>query len=173
MLSHTLSEIKSYLQTIKPAFINGMIRLVSEDGVIKITYKDSFLDFTVKEKVKSNDKEALYQIVDFCFSVYCDYERDWTTKNSEFLAKLLNISHGNMRIILHRILEKLKAYGEPVLREEEKVSNVQNHWQESEWSMIPEKHGTKFPWSEKERFEVPLWENSLDYSQVKTDVNNN
>lgn len=157
MQTETLAEIKWYLQSVKPLFINGQIKLVSEDWIIKITYKDSFLDFTVKEKIKADDREAIYQVALFCFSVYSDFERDWKPKTSEFLAKLLHVKAWNMRIILHRVLNKIKKHGEPILREEEEVGYVQDYQQESSWSVIPEKHSTKFPWSEKERVEVPLW----------------
>lgn len=153
----TLAEVKAYLQRVKPLFINGQIRLVSEDWVMKITYKDSFLDFTVKERIKEEDKQAIDQIVWFCFDCYSERERDWKALNSNQIWLLLNKSTNAVRFFLSSIYHKLKVYGEPVLREEKKVSNIQDHWQESEWGVIPEKHGTKFPWSEEERFEVPLW----------------
>lgn len=159
MQTKTLADVKGYLQSIKSLFINGQIRLVSEDWIIKITYKDSFQNFTVKEKIKWDWAEVLNHIADFCFSIYFDFERDWRSVNSEIMAKLLNISHGNMRIILHRLIKKLRNHGESILGEEEKAEDVQDHWQESEWDLIPKKQGTKFPWSEEERFEVPLWEN--------------
>ena len=157
MKENTLVEIKWYLQSIKPLFVNGQLRLVSEDGIMKITYKDSFLDFTVKEKVNIKDKQAKTQIHMFCFSMYCDYEWDWQPKNAEFIWKLLCLKPHTVSDMISDIYKKLHRYAEPIFWEEKEVTNLQNHWQELEWSMIQEKHGTRFPWSEKERFEVPLW----------------
>lgn len=158
MQTKTLADVKAYLQRVKPLFINGQIRLVSEDGIMKITYKDSFQDFIVKEKVKDPDRKAVNQIVDFCFSCYSERERQGNPLNSEQIWILLNMKPNAVRFMLSSIYHKLKIYGESILGENEKAQDVQDHWQETEWSLIPKKQSTKFPWSEKERIEVPLRE---------------
>lgn len=113
----TLLKIKKYLQGIKPLFINGQVRLVSENGVIKITYKDAFVDFTVKERINENDKKAHKQVVNFCFNAYIENERDGTPKTSEEIGRLLDLSDGQVRRILNRIYKKLNEYGKPILYE--------------------------------------------------------
>lgn len=157
MYSDTLAEIKKYLQSVKPLFINGQIRLVSEDWRVKITYKDSFMDFTIKEKLKRSDTEAESQVVWFALENYYLYERDWKPKDSEFLSRLLNISQSNERIMQHRILHKLQVHGELIFWKEKKTEYVQNHRQESEWNLISEEPCSTDTWEKKERVEVPLW----------------
>ena len=45
-----LAEIKGYMQRVKPYFVEWNIRLVSEWWYVKITYKDYFIDFSLKER---------------------------------------------------------------------------------------------------------------------------
>lgn len=117
MQEQTLLKIKKYLQGIKPLFINGQIRLVSEGGIIKITYKDAFIDFTIKEKIKEDDKKAPKQVIRFCFNAYYNNERDGTPKTSEEIGRLLNLSDGQVRRILNWIYKKLNIHGKPILYE--------------------------------------------------------
>lgn len=117
MQEETLLKIKRYLQGVKPLFVNGQIRLVSENWLIKITYKDAFIDFTIKEKINENDKRAHKQVVEFCFNVYCSNERDGEPKTSDEIGRLLDISPWEVRRILSGIYKKLKWYGEPILYE--------------------------------------------------------
>lgn len=114
---NTLLEIKKYLQGVKPLFIEWSIRLISEWWNVKITYKDSFLDFTIKEKLPYGDKEAVNKVVDFCFNCYFDYEWKGQAFNSEILWKLLNLKPVGVRTILHKIYNKLGVYGKPILQE--------------------------------------------------------
>jgi DNA-directed RNA polymerase specialized sigma subunit len=106
----TLLKIKKYLHGVKPLFINGQLRLVSENGVIKITYKDAFVDYTVKEKINETGKRAYKQVVNFCFNAYVDNEWDGTPKTSEEIGRLLDLSDGQVRRILNRIYKKLNEY---------------------------------------------------------------
>ena len=112
----TLSEIKSYLQWVKWLFIEGNVRLISEDWNIKISYKDSFLDFTIKERLPYWDKEAVDKVVEFCFESYFNFEWKWEALNSEELWKLLRLRPWSVRAILSKIYNKLEIYGEPVLQ---------------------------------------------------------
>lgn len=114
---YILIEIKKYLQSIKPLFVEGNIRLISEWWVVKITYKDSFLDFTIKEKLPMGDKEALNKVADFCFDCYFNYEWKWESLNSDILWKLLMLRPWSVRAILSKIYNKLEVYGKPVLQE--------------------------------------------------------
>lgn len=113
----TLLKIKKYLQGIKPMFINGQIRLVSEGGIIKITYKDAFIDYTIKERIKENDKKAFKQVKSFCFNVYYHNERNGEPMTSEEIARLLNLDPGQVRRILNGIYKKLNIYGRAILYE--------------------------------------------------------
>ena len=113
----TLVEIKQYLQSIKPLFVEGNIRLISEWWYIKVAYKDCFLDFSIKEKLGNLDKEDLYKVIDFCFDCYFDYEWKWEAMNSEILGRLLNLRPWSVRAILSRVYFKLNTYGKPVLKE--------------------------------------------------------
>jgi hypothetical protein len=117
MLEITLLNIKKYLQGVKPLFINGQIRLVCEGGIIKITYKDAFIDFTIKEKIREDDKKALKQVVRFCFNTYYNNERDGKPMTSEDIGRLLNLSDGQVRRILSGIYKKLNIHGKPILYE--------------------------------------------------------
>ena len=114
----TLLKIKKYLQGIKPLFINGQIRLVSEGGIIKITYKDAFVDFTLKERIREdNNKKAYKQVVRFCFNAYYNNERDGRPLTSEEIGRLLDLSDGQVRRILNGIYKKLNIYGGAILYE--------------------------------------------------------
>lgn len=113
----TLVMMKKYLQTVKPFFVEGNVRLMSEWWVVKVAYKDYFLDFTIKEKLPDWDKEAMYKLVDFCFDCYCDYEWKWEVLNSEAIWRLLMLRPGSVRSILSRIYSKLEVYGKPILQE--------------------------------------------------------
>ena len=113
----TLLEIKKYLYGVKPMFINGQLRLVSEWGIIKITYKDAFVDFTLKERIKDNDKKALKQVVNFCFNAFYNNERDGKPLTSEEIGRLLWVTDGQARRILNGIYKKLNIYGKPILYE--------------------------------------------------------
>lgn len=118
MHSETLLQIKWYLQRIKHRFINWQIRLIVENGIIKITYKDAFIDFTIKEKLNANDKKAYKQVKDFCLDVYYNNERDGKPLNSQEIAELLDLSDGQVRRILSKIYKQLNKNGEPVLQKE-------------------------------------------------------
>ena len=117
MKEETLIKIRAYLQSIKPMFIDWSIRLVSEDWIIKITYRDNFIDFTVKEKVKGEDKYAYNRVRIFCFNAYYDYEWDGKEMNSEQIGKLLWLDGNAVRQQLKRTFKKLKKYGKPLLQE--------------------------------------------------------
>ena len=114
----TLVEIKWYLQSIKPLFVEGNVRLVSDDWNIKIAYKDSFLDFTIKERLPYWDKEAVEKVVDFCFESYFNFEWKWESLNSEEIWKLLKLRPWSVRAILSKIYNKMEIYGEPILQKE-------------------------------------------------------
>lgn len=98
-------------------FIDWSVKLVSEDGIIKITYRDNFIDFTIKEKIRGDEKEAFSRVKTFCFNAYYDYERDWKEMNSEDIWKLLGIDWNAVRQQLHRTFKKLNKYGKPLLQE--------------------------------------------------------
>ena len=113
----TLIKIRAYMQSIKSMFIDWSVKLVSEDGIIKITYKDNFIDFTVKEKVKGDDKTAFNHVKIFCFNAYYDYERDGRKMDSEQIGRLLWLEWNAVRQQLKRTLKKLNKYGKPFLQE--------------------------------------------------------
>ena len=117
MQSDTLLKIKWYLQRTKHLFINGNVRLVAEHDILKITYKDAFVDFTIKEKIDANDKKAYKQIKDFCLDIYYNNERDWKPMTSQQIAELLDCTDGQVRRILSGIYKKCNKNGEPVLQE--------------------------------------------------------
>jgi len=117
MQSETLYKIKWYLQKNKHNFVNWQIRLIVENGIIKITYKDAFVDFTVKERINSNDKKAYKQVKDFCLEAYYQNERDGKPLNSQQLAELLDVTDGQVRRILSGIYKKCNKNGEQVLYE--------------------------------------------------------
>lgn len=117
MQSETLLKIKWYLQRNKHNFINWQVRLIVENGIIKITYKDAFIDFTIKERVNANDKKAYKQIKDFCLDVFYNNERDGKPMNSQQIAELLDVSDGQVRRILSGIYKKCNKNGEPILQE--------------------------------------------------------
>lgn len=139
MNSNTLKEIRAYLQSIKPLFIEGNTKLVSEWWRVKITYKDCFLDFTIKEKLPKADKECIHKVIDFCFDCYFDYEWKWWPMNSELLGRLLNIKPASLRSVLSHIYNKIEVYGEPILSEKQASSNIQNNQQRTARSIIQEK----------------------------------
>ena len=117
MREETLIKTRAYLQSIKSMFIDWGVRLVSEDGVIKITYKDNFIDFTVKEKINGDDKQAFNHIKTFCFNAYFDYEWDGKSLNSEQIGRLLGLDGNAVRQQLKRTFKKLNKYGKPFLQE--------------------------------------------------------
>jgi len=117
MQSETLIKIKWYLQRNKHNFINGQVRLIVENGVLKITYKDAFIDFIIKEKINADDKKAYKQVKDFCLDAYYNNERDGKPMNSYKIAELLDVSDWQVRRILSNIYKKLNKDGKPVLQE--------------------------------------------------------
>ena len=117
MQSETLLKIKSYLQRNKHNFINGQVRLIVENGIIKIAYKDAFIDFTVKERLNANDKKAYKQIKDFCLDVFYNNEWDGKPMTSQQIAELLDVSDGQVRRILSGIYKKCNKNGQPILQE--------------------------------------------------------
>ena len=92
MQASTLNKMKCYLQRVKPFFINGQVRLVSENGIIKVAYKDAFIDFTIKAKLDETDKKAYRRLVYFCFNVYFENEWDGSPMTSEEIGILLDLS---------------------------------------------------------------------------------
>lgn len=118
MREQTLIITRTYLQSIKSMFIDWSIRLISEDGIIKITYKDNFIDFTVKEKINGDEKEAFKHIKTFCFNAYFDYEWDGKSMNSEEIGRLLGLDGNAVRQQLKRTFKKLWKYGKLLLQEE-------------------------------------------------------
>jgi len=117
MQSETLAQIKWYLQRNKHNFINGQVRLIVENGLIKITYKDAFVDFTIKERLNANDKKAFKQVKDFCLDVFYNNERDGKPMNSQQIAELLDVTDGQVRRILSWIYKKCNKNAEPILQE--------------------------------------------------------
>ena len=106
---------------------------------MKITYKDCFLDFTIKEKLPKADKECIHKVIDFCFDCYFDYEWKWWPMNSELLGRLLNIKPASLRSVLSHIYNKIEVYGEPILSEKQTSSNIQNNQQTTARSIFQEK----------------------------------
>lgn len=98
-------------------FVDWSVRLVSEDWIIKITYKDHFIDFTIKEVINGNEEHAIKHIKTFCFNAYFDYERDGRSLNSEQIGRLLWLDWNAVRQQLKRTFKKLNKYGKPLLQE--------------------------------------------------------
>lgn len=117
MEENTLIRIRAYLQSIRSMFIDWGVKLVSEDGIIKITYKDNFIDFTIKERIKGTEKEMYNGVIVFCFNAFYNYERDWKPLNSEQIWKLLWLDWNAVRQQLKRTFKKLNKYGKPLLQE--------------------------------------------------------
>lgn len=157
MNGNVLAEIKAYLQSIKSFFIEWNVKLVSEWDKIKLIYKDSFIDFTVKERL--DDDNAMSQAVGFCFDCYSDFERKWEPLNSEELWKLLNLRPWSVRSILSRIYNKLEVYGKPILQKEQEVANIQNYQQRPRRNTVCKKQSTRAVRSKKNRTQKTLWEN--------------
>ena len=124
MEATTLQRIKIYMQSVRPFFVNWSIRLVAENGIIKVYYKSAFIDFNVKEQIPENDKQAFNTVVRFCFSSYCDYERAGETLTSTDLWVLLATSPENVRQMIKKIYQKLRVYGEQLLQEEQEIRIV-------------------------------------------------
>ncbi len=159
-----LAEIKGYMQRVRPYFVEWNIRLVSEWWRVKITYKDYFIDFSIKERLSKDDKEAIVQVIEFCFDCYSDFEWKWEPLKSETLWVLLNLRPWSVRSILSRIYSKLQIYGKPILQEEQKAPNLQDNKQGTTRGRIPKKQSPRDTWKKKKRVEVPLWENPFDCS---------
>ncbi len=117
MQATTLVKMKCYLQRTKHFFENGQIRLVSENWIIKVTYKDAFIDFMLKERLDVSDKKAYRRLVYFCFNTYFEYEWWGKPMTSEEIGTLLDLSDWQVRRILNKIYKKCKKYGKPILYE--------------------------------------------------------
>lgn len=154
-----LAEIKGYMQRVRPYFVEWNIRLVSEWWRVKITYKDYFIDFSIKERLSKDDKEAIVQVVEFCFDCYSDFEWKGEPLKSETLWVLLNLRPWSVRSILSRIYSKLEIYGKPILQEEQKAPNLQDNKQGTARSLIPKKQSPRNPRTKKNRTQKSLWEN--------------
>lgn len=155
----TLIEIKWYLQSIKPLFIEGNIKLISEDWKIKISYKDSFLDFDIKERLPLWDKEAESKVIEFCFDSYFYFEWKGEALNSEIIWKLLKLRPWSVRAILSKIYNKLEIYGKPILQEKQEITNIQDNQQRATRSMIQEESSARDSWEKESRTQKALWEN--------------
>ena len=156
MEATTLQKIKVYMQSIRPFFVNGNIRLVAENWIIKVHYKSAFIDFNVKEQVPLDDKQSLNTVVRFCFNSYCDYEWSWQTLTSGEIGALLNTSWENVRQMLSKIYKRIRLHGE-LLQEEQETMTVHHRKQKPTRSVIQEEHSTGNTWETQKRVERPLW----------------
>lgn len=124
MQATTLQKIKSYMQCIRPFFINWSIRLVAENWILKVAYKSSFIDFNVKEMIPLDDKEWFETVKRFCFCAFADYERNWEPLTSREIWLLLGTSWENVRQMLWNIYKRLRLHGEQFLQEEQETGVV-------------------------------------------------
>lgn len=154
-----LAEIKAYMQRVKPYFVEWNIRLVSEWWYVKVTYKDYFIDFSLKERLSKNDKMAITQVIEFCFDCYSDFEWKWEPLKSEALWILLGLKPWSVRSILSRIYSKLEIYGKPILQEEQKAPNLQDYKQRTTRSRISKKQSPRNPRTKESRTQRTLREN--------------
>lgn len=152
-----LAEIKAYLQSVKSFFVEWNVKLVSERNKIKLIYNDTFINFTIKERIE--DQNAMDKVVWFCFDCYADFERKWEPLNSEMLWRLLNLRPWSVRSILSRIYNKLEIYGKPILQKEQETPNIQDYQQRPRRNTVCKEQSTRAVRSKKNRTQKTLWEN--------------